>query len=420
MKVVHINKTDAGGGAAVAALRIHRALLASGVDSHFFVQEQRRSEVGEHCAGAGTAYKMKNFCRFLFERLCILPHEKDPSIRYNFSIANTGMSLADYDIIRSADVINLHWINQGFLSMDSLAEIFALGKPVVWTLHDMWPFTGGCHYAGSCYEFNERCGYCTFLRDRNKDDFSSQIFQRKKDIYARSNLTIVACSNWLNTLAKNSSLFRNMPTHVVPNPLDTNFYRPLDKAQCRKELGLPLDKRLLLFGAANISDVRKGYRYLEEALLILQENFPKICSNIQIITFGHAKSHRRSPLTFKTYQYKYISNPQMLVKIYNAADVFVLPSIQDNLPNTVVESLSCSTPVVGFRVGGVPEIVTHCKTGYLAEMKNALSLADGIYNTLLFNGESYRDAARQYALERFANDVVAKKYIDVYNEAINR
>lgn len=419
MKVVHINKSDAGGGAAVAALRIHRALLRSGVDSHFLVQDQRRSEKNEHVVGEGSLYRLRNFANFVRERLTILPSEREAAIRYNFSIANTGRDVAQMPVVQEADIIHLHWINQGFLSLDSLQSLFALGKPIVWTLHDMWPFTGGCHYAGNCLEFNERCGFCTFLNNNKREDFSAEVYLRKKEIYAGSNLTIVTCSRWLNSLAKSSSLFRGVKSYTIPNPIDTDFYRPLDKMECRRELGFPEDKKLILFGAANANDARKGLRYLEEALLIIKDNFPQMANNIELVVFGKVRKNL-DMLGYKCHALQYISSPEKLVKIYNSADAYVLPSLQDNLPNTIVESLCCATPVVGFRIGGIPEMIVHQKNGFLAEVKNSLSLANGIYSMLFFGSPTQRQDTRDSAAGKFAERIVAQQYIKVYEDAMRR
>lgn len=419
MKVVHINKTDAGGGAAVAALRIHRSLIRAGIDSHILVQEQKRNEANEHVAGHGTMYKVGNFIRFVHERLSILPSEREASMRFNFSIANTGQSVASLPVVKEADIIHLHWINQGFLSLDNLEELFELGKPIVWTLHDMWPFTGGCHYAGTCCEFNEHCGYCPFLNDNKKNDFSYKSYLRKKDIYSKGNLSIVTCSKWLGTMARSSSMLRGVPVTTIPNPIDTNFYRPMDRMQCREELGLPKEKKLILFGAANILDFRKGFRYLEEALTIIQESFPAISERIELVVFGKLDKRWQNKFTFKIHPMNFISDPEVLVKLYNAADTFILPSLQDNLPNTVVESLCCGTPVVGFSIGGIPEMIIHNQTGFLAEVKNSLSLANGIYNMLFFS-QQQREAVRQSAINLFAENTVAEQYISVYNKLMSR
>lgn len=419
MKVVHINKGDAGGGASVAALRIHRALLRAGIDSHILVQQQKRSEANEHVAGQGRLYRLNNFANFVHERLSILPQERDKALRYNFSIANTGIDVTELPVVLDADVINIHWINQGFLSLDSLQNLFSLGKPIIWTLHDMWPFTGGCHYAGSCLEFNEKCGFCTFLRNSGRDDYSAQVFQRKKDIYNSTNLTAITCSRWLNTLARSSSLLRNSSVDTIPNPIDTSFYRPLDKAECRQQLGLPLNKKLILFGAANVNDVRKGFRYLQEALLIVSDNFPQMAANIELVIFGKMK-HSLGKLGYKCHTLQYVSSPEKMVKIYNACDAYILPSLQDNLPNTVVESLCCGTPVVGFRIGGIPEMIQHQVNGFLAEPKNSLSLANGIYNMLFFGSDKQREATRLSAIDKYDEARVAEQYIDVYKKALRK
>ncbi|MCF0191523.1 MAG: glycosyltransferase [Marinilabiliaceae bacterium] len=420
MKIVHINKSDAGGGASVAALRIHRSLLRAGVDSHILVQEQRRTEQNEHVAGSGLIYRTKNFVRFVWERLRFLPYEKERALRYYFSIANVGQSIVNHPVIQEADIIHLHWINQGYLSLDTLQELFKLGKPIVWTLHDMWPFTGGCHYAGSCLEFNEHCGFCPLLNSPSANDISVDVFQKKKEIYKNVNLNIVTCSRWLGTLASSSSLFRNTPITPIPNPIDTNFYTILDRQECRKELGLPLDKKLILFGAANIYDIRKGYRYLSESLSILKENFPSMSNNLELVVFGKIPYDATREFSFKTHAMEFIKNPTTLLKIYNACDTFILPSLQDNLPNTVVECLSCGTPVVGFRIGGVPEMIQHGKTGYLAEIRNSLSLANGIYSMLFYGTEEHRQQVRESAIELFAEQKVAKQYIEVYEAALKR
>lgn len=420
MKVVHINRGDAGGGASVAALRIHRSLLRAGVDSHILVQEQKRNEKNEHAAGSGFWYEMKCFWRFALERLLFLPNEKEKALRFAFSPANTGQSLVNNPVVQEADIIHLHWINQGFLSLDGLDELFKLGKPIVWTLHDMWPFTGGCHYAGNCLEFNERCGFCPLLKKPSATDASAKIYLRKKDLFKGVNISIVTCSKWLGSLASSSSLMRNMPVMSIPNPIDTNYYTILDRVQCRKDLGLPLNKSLLLFGAANILDARKGYRYLYEALTILNDSFPSIAHNIELVVFGKLNDDTRDLFPFKTHTMQFVSDPMTLVKLYNACNMFILPSLQDNLPNTVVECLSCGTPVVGFRIGGVPEMIEHNRTGFLAEVKNSLSLANGINSVLFMNNPEQRQIVRDFAVKRYNEKLIAHRYLEVYETAMKR
>ena len=418
MKVVHINKTDSGSGAAVAAMRLHRSLLRVGVESAFLSQETRRHEENQYVVAEGMRARIENFRNYMEEQITIYLNENEHDLHSNFSLGTTGRDISNLDIVKEADIIHLHWINEGFVSLDGLEKLFALGKPIVWTLHDMWPFTGGCHYAGSCLEFNEHCGFCPFMRKASKSDLSAITFLRKKQLFRRANISVVACSRWLSSMAKSSFLFSHVPVITIPNPIDTDFYAPMDKDECRRELGLPLDKKLLLFGAANINDVRKGMRYLNESLSILHDSFPKLSENIELVVFGNDKHVSEKTFLFKTHLMKFISQPLKLVKMYNAADAFILPSLQDNLPNTVVESMSCGTPVVGFSTGGVPEMIKHNETGFLSEAKNSLSLADGIYNILFFSNKDTRNKVRQSAIAQFAESRVANMYINVYERAL--
>ncbi len=419
MKVVHINKGDCGGGANVAAHRISSALRKAGVDSTMLVENKKTKDPYVFSTSERHCDKISDFAHFVGERLYILPRERYYTMRYNFSIANFGRDISDFPLVREADIIHLHWVNQGFLSIKSLKTLASLGKPIVWTLHDMWPFTGGCHYAGTCLEFNEHCGYCPFLRNPDKTDLSVQQYKAKKELYSSMNLTVVSCSQWLNSLASCSALLSKKHCVSIPNPIDTSVFSPFDKMECRRQLGLPLDKKLVLFGAAKVTDIRKGFRYLEEALRIISDSFPLIAKEMELIIFGRVKGNGINiPSGFKTHNLDFIHDTQTLVKLYNAADVFVLPSLQDNLPNTVVESLACGTPVVGFRIGGVPEMVVHEKTGYLAEVKNSLSLANGIYATMFMDSNKQRQAIVEHARSLFGEDAVAQQYIKVYQDAL--
>ncbi len=419
MKILQINKTDAGGGAAVAANRLNRALRNNGVESKLMVQDLRRNEEGVYAVGSGFAYRQKAFARFAWERLSFLPYERNASVRFAFSPANTGIDISRHPLVQEADIIHLHWVNQGFLSLETLGQLLACGKPIVWTQHDMWSFTGGCHYAGTCLEFLEFCSYCPFLKKPGKKDLSAQLFAKKRRIYNAAPLSIVTCSKWLRTLSQESKLLRRKNFHNIPNPIDTNFYAPRNKQEARQRLNLPADKKLVLFGAANVNDPRKGMRYFIEALSILGENFPVVNENTELVVFGKMNDETIKLFPFKTHSFKFVSNPDTLVDLYCAADCYVLPSLQDNLPNTVMESLACGTPVVGFSIGGVPEMVTHQQSGYLAEVKNSLSLATGIYETLFISDQQkYRQNARQKAVDCYAEAVVAKQYTEVYKSLL--
>lgn len=421
MKVVHINKRDTGGGAAVAVRRIHSALRKAGVDSRILVAERTaRDNPYVAATSDGALGRAVDFYHFVAERLRILPHERTSDMRFNFSIGSDGRRIADNPLVRDADIIHLHWINQGFLSMESLRELALLGKPFVWTLHDMWPFTGGCHYAGSCLEFNEHCGYCPYLRDAGRNDLSAAHFREKSKLYGQMRLSVVGCSKWLNTLAQNSRLLCKKNCVSIPNPIDTDVFAPRDKGECRRALGLPENKKLLLFGAAKVSDVRKGYRFLLEALRIMSDSFPNVARQIELVIFGRgADGNATEEAGFRVHKMDYVGDTETLVRLYNAADTFVLPSLQDNLPNTVAESMACGTPVVGFRTGGIPEMVRHGLTGYLSDVKNSLSLANGIYSMMFFDHSRMRQGVVNHAKSLFGEESVAKQYVKVYEKALS-
>jgi glycosyltransferase involved in cell wall biosynthesis len=197
------------------------------------------------------------------------------------------------------------------------------------------------------------------------------------------------------------------------------LFRPKDGAQCRKNLGLPLDKKLLLFGAANVLDMRKGARYLFEAVKILVDNFPVFKDKVEIVVFGKMPKELKEGIKLKIHNFKFVSDVKKLVQLYNAADVFVLPSLQDNLPNTVMEAFACGTPVVAFSTGGVPEMVKHKQNGFLAESKNALNLSTGIYETLFISDlEQMGKNAREKVLKEFNADIIAKQYAELYERVI--
>ncbi len=419
MKVLIINKSASGGGAAVAANRLFHALKSQGTEVKMLVQDTIKTSGNQSCTSKDSIGGRHAFFRFVMERLYFLPFEKDKTIRFGFSPANTGIDISQHPWVQEADIIHLHWTNQGFLSLKSLAGIFKLNKPVVWTLHDMWAFTGGCHYSGSCSEYVESCGTCPYLRNPGSKDLSFQVHKKKKKIWKQANITAVSCSKWLGSLARESSLLRNHRIHSIPNPIDTNLFKPLVQSKCRDELGLPKNKKLILFGAANVNDPRKGIIFLIRALEMLDVQHPNLSDEVELVVFGKCKKSSFETLPYKIHSLKFISDVHDIVKVYNAANVFVLPSLQDNLPNTVMEAMSCGVPVVSFRIGGVPEMVAHGENGFLADVKNSYHLAEGIYEIISHkNPNQLRELNRNLVLERYDYKVVAEQYQHIYSSLV--
>jgi glycosyltransferase involved in cell wall biosynthesis len=420
MKIALINKSIDSGGAAIACHRLMIALNRNdNVEAKIVAQDY--SGVDSNIISTSHTHLKKafNFSRFVWERLCFLPYEESKKVRFAFSIANTGEDISKLKVIQDADIIHLHWINQGFLSLKELKKLFHLGKPLVWTLHDMWPYTGGCHYSGNCIYFKNQCGNCFYLRKPSTSDLSNKIFRKKEKLYSGSPLTFVGCSKWMTEQSKESTLLKNFRIESIPNSIDIELYSPGNKIQARQSLGLPIDKKLLLFGAANIFDKRKGFNYLLQSLEIIKSNYPQLAKEMHCFIFGKAKHPYFVPLT--STNVNYVGSQDQMVELYRAADVFVLPSLQDNLPNTVMEAMSCGLPVVAFNTGGLPEMVKHKVNGYLADTGDSKDLADGIQFILSETQYSeFQKSARDKVLSSYHPEIIAGNYLKLYNELLNK
>jgi glycosyltransferase involved in cell wall biosynthesis len=450
MKITILSTFDNFGGASIAASRLNKALNTNDLSSNMLVQDKKGNLPNIETIAPNWFQKKLAFLRFALDRLQFTFYEKNKDARFIFSQAKIGVDVSNHPLIQQSDIIHLHWINFGFLSLNSLEKIFKTNKPIVWTLHDMWAFTGGCHYARECTNYEKNCGNCEqFLRNPSKNDLSHQVWERKKTIFLNANLTIVTCSEWLAQKARESSLLKDKTIISIPNPIDIDVFRPIEKSIARAYFNLSPDKKYILFGAVKISDERKGFAYFTEAISMLDvrlsmcetdealnpeqqtsntehrtTNIEQRKKNIEIIIFGQAQASDFEALPFKANILGRLSDLETIAKAYSAATVFVSPSIEDNLPNTIMESMACGTPVVGFEVGGIPEMIDHKNsgmppTGYLAKYKSAEDLAKGIYWTLFES--DYQELvhnSRQKVLDNYSEKVVAEKYKKVYQSLI--
>ncbi len=421
MKVTLINTSDAGGGAPAACMRLLHALRLQGAYARLLVQHKKTDSKAVSGIVKDAVSNLRARLTFLAERIpFILFHERDKTVRFAFSPANAGTSIINNPLVKDADILHLHWSNSGFLSISDLKELINTGKPIIWTLHDMWTFTGGCHYSGSCQRFKNECGNCPFLRDASENDLSHKGWLRKAVMYAGAkNITFVACSNWLAGVAGTSSLIKEFPINAIPNPIDIEVFSPRDKIAERMKRGINTDAKIILFGAANINDKRKGIKYLVEALQLLKQS-NQDTSNVEVVIFGKNKHFDVTQLPFPVHQLNIITNENDLAAVYSMADVFVTTSLEDNLPNMVMEAMACGTPVVAFRTGGVPEMIDHLQNGYLADLASAQGIADGI-SEILYVADAPKLAtnARQKVLDNYTNDKVANQYIELYHSVLN-
>lgn len=411
MKILHLNHSDISGGAARAANRIHSALLHSGINSRMLV----------NFASSGDWTIESPISKFSKILAKVSPIVAGDIVRTVFRTVNpTTHSPAIFPSGKErylndgdADVLNLHWIHGEMLS---IAEIGRLKKPLVWTLHDMWAFCGAEHYTE---DFRWREGY----KKNNRPSYESGIdlnrltFNRKNKHWQRPK-QIVTPSRWLAQCVKESSLMRDWPVSVIPNPIDTDYWQPVNKFLARDLLGLPQDIPLLIFGAiGGGKDPRKGFSLLQAAL----EHLYGVIPDLQIIIFGELRPKNPPNIRFPIHYTGHLHDDISLRVLYSAADAFVLPSRQDNFPNTGVEALACGTPVIAFNTCGLPDIVQHMHTGYLASSFDTEDLARGIHWVLadVDRHKTLRELARTFCITYFSNNIVVPQYESVYRDAIN-
>jgi glycosyltransferase involved in cell wall biosynthesis len=357
---------------------------------------------------------------FLWERLVIFFRCRfSRKHLFEIDLANAGSDITKLREFQEADVIHLHWINQGMLSLKGIRKILKSGKPVVWTMHDIWPATAICHLTLGCRNFTTHCRNCRLLPGGgSSNDLSTSIWRKKEDMLDDQSVYFVACSHWLEQEAKASALLKGQKIVSIPNPIDTHIYHRGDKQAARKRLGLPEDKRLVLFVSQRVTNKNKGMDYLIEACRQLVD-LTKCQTPCEVVILGGHAEEVVDQLPLRAHPLGYINNEQRIVEIYQAVDVFVLPSLSENLPNTIMEAMACGVPCVGFKIGGIPEEIDHKRNGYVAEYRDADDLARGV-RWILF--EADYDQLSQEAVRKVAHNYsqqsVAISYLDVYHQAM--
>ncbi len=374
MKVLIVSTSEQAGGGAIAAARLKDALTGEGVDVKMMVRDKQ--------TGSASTVKVGNILPKAVERLAILPLCGFSWRRmWTADTACVGIDITGTREYKEADVIHLHWICHGMVSLHTLEKIARSGKRVVWTLHDEWAFRGVCHYKGDCTE--TECRQCPVMCGRTP----ARLLKRKLRLYGDSHITFVGCSRWITGEAQRC--LKGMDVRHVNNCVPHSIFRPIPQAEARRKLSIPLEKKIVMFCSQKITDERKGMRYLDDILQL----FP----DVHIIRIGKGG--------------RYVSDPHEMALLYSAADVFVSPSLQDNLPNTIAEAMSCGTPCVGFDTGGIPEMINHLHTGYVARYKDADDLAAGIRFVL---AHDMREEAASQARLAYDGHQTAQQYISIY------
>ncbi|MBR1394224.1 MAG: glycosyltransferase family 4 protein [Prevotella sp.] len=417
MKVLIVNTSEKTGGAAVAAHRLMDALNNHGVKARMLVRDKETDAL----TVVGLRGKWRQQWHFLWERLVIFLHLHCNRQRlFEIDIANAGTDITGLREFREADVIHLHWVNQGMLSLGVIGKILRSGKPVVWTMHDLWPATAICHYARGCKNYRTGCAHCRLLPGNGSaNDLASRVWRRKQRMLDGQDISFVTCSQWLRGEARASALLQGHRVTSIPNAIDTRVYCPRDKQEARRTAGLPADRKVILFVSQRVTDERKGMNYLTEAVRLMVSDHPDMGQQAVIAILGGHSEGLADQLSLPVHPLGYVSDERQIVNIYRAADVFVTPSLEDNLPNTIMEAMACGVPCVGFKVGGIPEEIDHQKNGYVARYRDAADLARGI-RWVLYDS-AYATLSQQAVTKvahSYSQQSVALRYTELYNETI--
>lgn len=412
MRVLLVNTSEYTGGASIAANRLMKALNRNGVEAEMLVRDRKTQNPRVVALPASPLLKAK----FLWERFSIMLNNRfskenlfalDPGI--------CGNDITRLPVFERADVIHLHWVNQAMLSLADIRKIVQSGKPVVWTLHDMWACTGICHQADTCEGWLHACGHCPMLKAGGSHDLSYRTFIRKQQLYAASKIHFVTCSDWLADICRQSPLLQGKSVTSIPNPIDVQLFSPGDKRAARIQLSLPTDKLIVLFVAYKATDKNKGIDYLIEAMRLLREHNPQLTDRIALVTVGREANLLRDRFACESYPFEYVGSEQEMLQFYRAADLLAMPTLMDNLPNTVVEAMACGLPCVASRVGGLPQMITHGVDGYLSRLRDAEDFSKGL-EFVLTSPDFARmgTAARTKVLHTYSEEAVVRRYLEVY------
>ncbi|NNN48626.1 glycosyltransferase family 4 protein [Vibrio sp. 2-2(8)] len=409
MKVLIVSESDIDGGAARAAYRLHRSLLAQNIKSQMLVQ---RKISDDYTVKSSTSKISRVISRLrpLIDRLPLLLYKQRTKTLFSPSLLPFSKIIDQINEYKP-DVVHLHWIASGMIPIKDLSKINA---KVVWSCHDMWPLTGGCHYDEECEGYKITCRDCKVL-GRNDAILSRQVFKKKLAAYRQiGSLAMIGSSRWMTRCIASSQLTRGLESFTLPNCIDTQIFKPIEKDVARSFFKIPQGKKVVLFSAMNVlGDPRKGAREVFEAIEKLEKN------NVVVVIAGSSKPETPPDLSCEVYYISPLYDEVSLALMYNIADVIVVPSLQENLANSIVESMACGVPVVAFNVGGNPDLIDHEINGYLAHSYDTTDLAQGI--SWIINNDSYcriSKSAITKVMSNYESNLVAKKYIGLYEKIL--
>ena len=410
MKILHISTSDRGGGAAIGAYRLVEAMRMGGIDAQMLVLHKQSDST---FVIPISNYKRKwykyyepfipligNFVRKLF-------------LNYNTDFS-CGVSctkgILKIPVIKEADVIYIHWAQAGFININTISRLASLGKPIFLYCHDMWYFTGGCNCAMDCNGWLDSCSCCSVIQRNFMKNYPKMVLNKKKNKWGKDNIGVIAPSHWIESCLRKSIVFKEARIYRIPNTVNSNVFCVLNKVVCRKILGLPLNRKLVLFGAvAGTANPYKGWKYAKEAML-------QLSNEADLVVFGN----QVLDLPITAHSIGRLNDEYSLALLYNAVDVYISPTLAESFGQTIMESISCGTKAVAFNVGGVPDIIDHKNTGYLAELKDVDDLIEGIRWSFYTNNEDVeRIRIHNIMKERFSYPIVTELHRNAIRIALH-
>jgi glycosyltransferase involved in cell wall biosynthesis len=378
-KIVHIQYSTESAGS--AALRLQKAFIDAGLQSNIIsLQKDNASDLKTKTLGRKHRLIAKIDTRI--KKYLTRHSVKEFGL---FSYPVLGTDIANLPEVKNADIIYIHWALNGFLNLKGFEQLAKLNKPVIFFMHDMWNISGGCHYSFTCDNYTSGCNNCQMFPQKNGNSLAAKGFKKKQQFYNKyNNLYFVSPSKWLFNCAKESLLTKDKPVFYIPNVIDNTLFKPFDKNIAKGILNIDTQKTVIAFGAVSINSPYKGWSYLQEALDILHKR--NEVKNVLILIFGSGYDKNiAASIPFETKFMGYLCDEYSTSLVYNAADVFIAPSLAEAFGYVVFEALNCGTPVVGFNTGGIPDMIKHKENGYLAKYKDAEDIAEGVKYCLQHN-----------------------------------
>jgi glycosyltransferase involved in cell wall biosynthesis len=406
MKILHISAANSSAGAGIACVKLNEALQKLNMQSKIlFLNEQSKNIPHSSFYENSNARKIKRTLVTFADRLLLKFYSRRK--KEIFSPGLFGIELSQMDEVQQADIIHLHWVNHAFIDIKDLPK---LNKPIVWTMHDCWVFTGGCHHFFSCDNFKISCGKCQVLNSGNNNDLSNYVFTRKEKHYRKANIRFVAISTWMKEQAKLGALLKNELINVIPSGIDCSVYNLRNDWDLREKLNLKIDDTVILMGAQHLNSPFKGVHLSIDALNQYHEK------KLKIITFGGDEVVLSNPL-HEIINFGFISNPREMANLYIVADLFLCTSVAEGFGMTVAEAQCCGTPAIAFEETGPSDIISHKLTGYLAKFKNVDDVVNGLSYCL--NSKFDRKRIATEAEKKFSIKNCALKYNSIYKQILS-